>query len=251
MSHLLFDSFLTEFITRLLVWNPITKETLSPNDYNAPYILSKTAGERAVWEWAKVHPHVSVTTSEHFFLSMKLHLQPQNVVLPPVLYGPLPPVGVHPAPGDFNAFTTSICVYNLISPTGTFPALPVHADVRDVADAHIRALSTAFSSKAKSQRLIVGSPHGIIFKDVVELIRRERPELNDRLITAPAPELPFDRLGLDFGRVEESIGMKKEDFHTIDQVCFYFACLLRLETDSLLSAIDYLRHGRLPDQDGS
>ena len=198
-----------------------------------------------------MHPHVSVTTSEPFFAIMKRHVQPQNIVLPPLLYGPLPPVGIHPAPGDFNAFTTSICVYNLIFPTGTFPAFPVHADVRDAANAHIRALSAAFSSKAKGQRLIVGSPHGIVFKDVVELIRRERPELNDRLITASAPELPFDRLGLDFARVEELIGMKKEDFHTIDQVCFYFACLLRLGTDSLLAAIDHLGHGRLPDQDGS
>ena len=71
---------------------------------------------------------------------------------------------------------------------------------------------------------MISSPDGFVCKDVLELIRRERPELSDRLTKVAAPELSYDRYDIDFARIEEVTGLKKEDFHTTKQVSSYFAC---------------------------
>jgi nucleoside-diphosphate-sugar epimerase len=88
-----------------------------------------------------------------------------------------------------------------------------YADVRDVARAHVLALTAPPTSSVGRKRIIFSSPYGSDFQGSVALIAAKRPELKDRLVDVDkAPRYPFTQLPIDFGRVEEVLGMKKEDF---------------------------------------
>lgn len=58
-------------------------------------------------------------------------------------------------------------------------------DVRDVADLHIRAMTTP---EARGQRFIASADGQISMMDIAELIRRERPKLADRIPTKKLPD---------------------------------------------------------------
>ena len=109
-------------------------------------------------------------------------------------------------------------IYNLLFPTGKY--LPYHAyvDFRDVAQAHIGALDSKPDTENR-KRIIFTSPHGLTHKRVLDIIKKEHPELERRFITAPVPEFEFDKYDIDFERIEEVTGMRKEDFHTLEEVC--------------------------------
>jgi hypothetical protein len=64
------------------------------------------------------------------------------------------------------------------------------------------------------------SPHGLVERDILATIARERPQIAARLIAPPAlgSEPKFDRYDADFERVAEVVGMQKGDFHTTEQV---------------------------------
>lgn len=64
------------------------------------------------------------------------------------------------------------------------------------------------------------TPHGFTFAGVKADILSARPELEERFIKTPPPVLTFDRYDVDFARIEEVLGIKKEDFHTRQQVCY-------------------------------
>lgn len=66
----------------------------------------------------------------------------------------------------------------------------------------------------------MSSPHGLTFKRVLEIIKKAHPELEDRFAKAPVPEFEFDKYNADFTRIEEVTGMRKEDFHTLEEVCY-------------------------------
>ncbi|KAF9482243.1 NAD(P)-binding protein [Pholiota conissans] len=161
-------------------WNAVTKEEASEDSTKA-YAGSKKFAELAVWEWAEQHPHVEVTTT----------------------------------PADFASFSTNLNIYNLLTPTGKYPARPAYVDVRDAARAHVGAIEKPTSSGRR--RVILASPHGVVFDDLLKLIKRARPELEGRLITSPAPKFAFDRYDVDFGRIEEITGLRKEDFRTLEE----------------------------------
>jgi len=110
-------------------------------------------------------------------------------------------------------------VYNIISPNGKYPPRPAYVDFRDLAAAHIRA-ATYTPEKAISgrKRVLFASPHGLVFKELVERLKKARPAIAGRIAKGPIPEFDYDRYDLDFERIEEVIGMKKEDFHTADEV---------------------------------
>ncbi|KAF9556688.1 NAD(P)-binding protein [Agrocybe pediades] len=184
-------------------WSPWTKEDAE----RMPYVVSKKFAELAVWDWAEAHPHVDVT-----------------VINPPFLYGPLAPIHLPVAPGDYISLSTALMVYNLISPDGTYPPEPAYTDVRDTAAAHVRAALSALPKetstdiKSPRKRVVFASPHGVVFKDVLDMIRNARPELAGRIISkGSVPEFEIDRYHVDFGRIEEIVGLKKEDFHTLEE----------------------------------
>ena len=109
-------------------------------------------------------------------------------------------------------------IYNLLFPTGVYLPRPAYADFRDVARAHVGALNSK-PDKNNRKRIIVASPHGLTMKHVLDIIKKERPELEHRFITAPIPEFSYYSLDLDFESFEEITGMRKEDFHTLEEVC--------------------------------
>ncbi|KAJ7616159.1 hypothetical protein DFH06DRAFT_110841 [Mycena polygramma] len=181
-------------------WNPVTKEmALTGGNEMVTYSASKKFAELALWEWAEKHPHVEVTTLN-----------------PPFFYGPLTPHFHLPAP-DYGALSTDVLFYNLLFSDGVFPPRTRYIDVRDVAQAHIRALTSRPTAEIGRKRVIFSSPFGWPFQKTLDFIAEQRPALKERLIKASPPLQPFDVLPMDFGRVEEVLGMKVSDFHTVEE----------------------------------
>ncbi|EEB93817.1 hypothetical protein MPER_07483, partial [Moniliophthora perniciosa FA553] len=115
-------------------WNPTTKEeAISSGDFLKIYSAAKKYSELAIWEWAEAHPHVEVTTSAQFYLSAATACKQLHTV-----YGPWAKGLVLPTP-NFAAMTPTF--WNLIKPDGAFTLFPGHADVRDVAKAHLGAIT--------------------------------------------------------------------------------------------------------------
>ncbi|KAJ7457489.1 hypothetical protein FB451DRAFT_1098187 [Mycena latifolia] len=183
-------------------WNPITKEfaLTAGIDKMYTYAASKKFAELALWEWADEHPHVEVTTLN-----------------PPFFYGPFTPHFSIPTP-DFSAISTDLIVYNYLFPDGAFPSAPAYIDVRDVAQAHVRALNSPRTAEVGRKRLVIASPYGWPFKQTIDFIAEQRPALKSRLITTtPSDQPAFNVLPMDFGRVEQVIGMTINDFHAMEE----------------------------------
>ncbi|KAJ7463039.1 hypothetical protein FB451DRAFT_1095248 [Mycena latifolia] len=203
-------------------WNPVTKEiALTGGNEMITYAASKKFAEQALWDWADKHPHVEVTTLN-----------------PPFFYGPFTPH--FPLPTlDFGLLSTDVLLYNLLFPDGVFPSKTRYIDVRDVAQAHVRALTGRPTAEVGRKRIVLSSPHGWSFKQTVDYIAAQRPALKDRLITAAPVPQPFDVLPMDFGRVEQVLGMKVADFHTTEETT--------LDTiDALVSVEDQWRSAGHP-----
>ncbi|KAJ7224702.1 hypothetical protein GGX14DRAFT_651406 [Mycena pura] len=170
-------------------WNPITRDfALTGGSDWATYAASKNFAELALWEWADHHPHVDVTTLN-----------------PTYFYGPFTPL--FPVP-DASVLSTDLHVYNLLFPDGVFPAETRYVDVRDAAQAHVRALSAPSTAAVGRKRIVFSAPTGWSFQRTLDFIAEQRPALKARLITAAPKVLPADVLPMDFGRVEEVLGMK-------------------------------------------
>ena len=109
-------------------------------------------------------------------------------------------------------------IYNLLFPTGDFLPRPDYADFRDVARAHVGALNNK-PDKNNRKRIVIASPQGLTIEHVLDIIKKEHPELERRFIKAPVPKFPYDGLDIEFERIKEITGMRKEDFHTLEEVC--------------------------------
>ena len=109
-------------------------------------------------------------------------------------------------------------IYNLLFPNGVYLPRPDYVDFRDVARAHVGALNSK-PDKNNRKRILLTSPHGLTLKDILDIIKKEHPELERRFITSPIPEWRYHKLDLDFERIKEITGMHKEDFHTLEEVC--------------------------------
>ncbi|KAK7053186.1 hypothetical protein VNI00_003805 [Paramarasmius palmivorus] len=179
-------------------WNPVTKEAaLESKDYFAVYAAAKKYSELAVWDWAEAHPNVEVT-----------------VLCPAIVFGPWPSEFYMPTP---NFGSTTIVMWNLLKPEGQFGGIPYYIDVRDLAKAHVRAIThSAPTSKVGRKRLVFSSPHTLDWEKAVNIVKENRPQLADRVIKKSPYKFP-PRPAIDFGRVEEVLGMKPEDFRTFEE----------------------------------
>ena len=110
-------------------------------------------------------------------------------------------------------------IYNLLFPTGVYLPPFGYVDFRDAARAHVGALNSK-PDKNNRKRIVVSSPYGLTMKHVLDIIKKEHPELERRFITAPVPEFPSSRLDVEVERLKEITGMRKEDFYTLEEVCF-------------------------------
>ncbi|KAI0048239.1 NAD-P-binding protein [Auriscalpium vulgare] len=153
-------------------WAEITLEDGRTADASpfVAYTVAKTFAEKAIWDFAKEHPDVDVTT-----------------VLAPFIYGPSGRGQVLNGP----AASTNNFIYSLIHGDKGRPlpsqamSLPSFAHVGDVARAHVLALKAGPVHKPK--RLIIAKYEGT-WKEAVEYLQKVRPELKDRLPVLGASE---------------------------------------------------------------
>ncbi|KDQ50493.1 hypothetical protein JAAARDRAFT_74144 [Jaapia argillacea MUCL 33604] len=174
-------------------WNSATKEqALTPG---APsmfiYGTSKTLAEKAVWEFAAQHPHIDVTTFG-----------------PPFIYGPFAP-GSTPAEPTESALSTNSFIYGLLN--GTLPPDIGRrsVDVRDVARAHVAALTapdhTEFPSGQDRKRMLVAAPT-LDWRALVQYLGEKRPEIKSRLPIVEEP--PRQLASIDVSRAREVLGLE-------------------------------------------
>ena len=145
--------------------------------------------------------------------------QKASTVLPSFIYGPFPPKFIPLPKPEYNTLSSTLVIYNLLFPTGDHLPSPSYIDVRDAACAHIGALESK-PDKNNNKRVILCSPHGLTARHVLGMIKKKYPELEHRLARGPVPEFPSDRFEIDFERVKEVTGMREEDFHTLEEVCY-------------------------------
>jgi nucleoside-diphosphate-sugar epimerase len=119
------------------------------------YIKSKTIAEKAAWEFAQEH---------------ELDL---TVINPTGIFGPVF-AGISSASLD-SVIGSILTGAVKETPNFTFGVV----DVRDVADIHIKAM---LSPDAEGQRFLATSDGVISFYDVVQLIRKERPQLAGKIV---------------------------------------------------------------------
>ncbi|KAF5365213.1 hypothetical protein D9758_005447 [Tetrapyrgos nigripes] len=186
-------------------WNPITKEqAFESGDPVHVYFAQKKYADLAVIDFLKTRPHLDVT-----------------MICPPFVYGPVPP-GFQELLQELNSVTLSsnAHVYGLLEgDKGQLPPVPGYVDIRDVVRAHILALNSipqSAVSDGKLKRLAIVSPIENDWREALKYIAEERPHLKDRLISPKkVPVFEEHRLkGIDFGRLEEVLGLKKDEFKT-------------------------------------
>ncbi|KAI0373137.1 NAD-P-binding protein [Pilatotrama ljubarskyi] len=147
-------------------WFEITKEqALASQHPGLVYVAEKVLAERAVWEFAEKHPSIDVTT-----------------LTPPLFLGPFAP-NFRFSDALVSQMSTDAVLYQLLNPSGTFfMDYALMTDIRDVARAFVHALRTP-TDVGRKRLLFV--PHSVGWKEIAELVAKERPELKDR-ISKPA-----------------------------------------------------------------
>ncbi|GLB39611.1 putative 3-beta hydroxysteroid dehydrogenase/isomerase family protein [Lyophyllum shimeji] len=201
-------------------WYPVAdrQQALASSKMDA-YRAAKTIAEKELWAFGEAHPHLDITTLN-----------------PPYLYGPFSPTFPLPPPGSYHALSTPLQLYRLLTPRGRFPPSAAYADVRDVALCHVRALraapaphppsaarhpperrgklgyAAAPSRQPPRKRVLLASPHPFDAAYVRALISVEFPDLEaqGRLTREVPPRYERDVMGVEWGRVEEVLGVGKE-----------------------------------------
>ncbi|KII85659.1 hypothetical protein PLICRDRAFT_44992 [Plicaturopsis crispa FD-325 SS-3] len=144
-------------------WGEATREdaTRSGQSPMGTYLVSKIFAEREAWAFAAAHPEIRLST-----------------ILPPYIYGPWAP-HFPPSAAGTNALIGAL----IKGPEGralpSQPA-PLFCDVRDVARAHVAALTAPRDESVLEHRFLVS---GGVFTwvDAVDYLRQTRPELAVRL----------------------------------------------------------------------
>ncbi|KAJ7064656.1 hypothetical protein C8F01DRAFT_771280 [Mycena amicta] len=197
-------------------WNPITP--LAATHSGSPlfvYAAAKKITELAVWEWTEKNPHVDVITINPTFLSGPFTEAYKTTVLFPTLSSS--------SAGEefpFSALGTTLVTYNYLFPDGNKPYNTFYTDVRDVAAAHVSAVSSCAAS-AKRKRVLFSSPHAAPLDWTLALIAKKRPALAGRLMSAPSPAkdttaMP-DKCPVDFTRIEVALGMRLDEFTSAEK----------------------------------
>ena len=176
-------------------WNPTTYEEAKTGNGAVAYCASKAFAERAAYDFVKEKkPNFDIAT-----------------INPPMIYGP----PIHNVTDLSKLNTSSADIYRFVAGNETEigdTAFPFFADVRDVAEAHLRAYEVPAAS---NKRFIITSG-GYLYQDVCEELRTQFPELKSKV---PDPSKATDRpetavlsnqrakdvLGLTFRSLKETI----------------------------------------------
>jgi nucleoside-diphosphate-sugar epimerase len=174
-------------------WNPVTWEEAANPETNGAiaYCASKTFAERAAWDFIKEKkPEFSLVT-----------------VCPPMVYGP----AAHEPANVKELNTSSAEIYRLCN--GSMTEVPetgfyAFCDVRDVAEAHVKAYETANPGRF----FVTGGNY--TFQQVCDIIRKDFPER--RHLTPEGTvgqELP-KVYKVDNGKARRELGMTFRDLQT-------------------------------------
>ena len=141
-------------------WNPMTFEQAESALGMVAYAASKAVAEKAAWSYMERNtPQFSLTT-----------------ICPPMIYGPVE----HHVPTMERLNTSAGDIYRLFNGSSTeIPSaiLPVFADARDVAQAHLSAFE---SEKGAGERFIVSSG-GYTYQEICDILRSIVPEVRDKV----------------------------------------------------------------------
>jgi nucleoside-diphosphate-sugar epimerase len=133
-----------------------------------------------------------------------------SIVNPPFIYGPFVPGFEIPSP-NFSTISTDIMIFRLLHPDGPFP-ISRYIDVRDIALAHVLALSAGPSKDGRAKRIPIASPHPFKWTEAIAYVAAKRPELKDRLADPKKTDMA-EKVGQpDFQRVQQVIGLKENEF---------------------------------------
>jgi len=191
-------------------WCSITKEEIDTSKQDSLFVYSsaKAHAEKRIWELAKEHPDVDFTT-----------------VLPPSVFGRWP--DGYAMPADPSGLVSNGCIFLNIAGPNTYCTWPLlnWANVKDVARVHIAALKAPPLKDGTNKRFIVQAGM-TTWPKVVEILKKERPELIPRL---PGPEVAAPACGVapyDTKLTEKVLGIKPESYlpleltvvETMDQV---------------------------------
>ncbi len=195
-------------------WGTVTEEEFLSSGHNPlwVYLAAKIMAETMAWKFARENPTVDLATSKYRLYECLTFITRFFLVNPPFIYGPanaqFPPV----TPDRLGA---NRMVYSLISGESGRP-LPVqlppfYCDVRDVAQAHIKALILNRSETPEEKRFLVSGGHFTWEEAVVDLEKR-RPDLKSRLpsITASSSSgLPGRLSSIDVTQARDILHMEE------------------------------------------
>ncbi|THH12756.1 hypothetical protein EW146_g7395 [Bondarzewia mesenterica] len=174
-------------------WGRVTREQILDGTHDSlwVYVATKIMAEQAAWRFAEEHRELDLAS-----------------INPPFVYGPF--VKGLAVPGKTGLGSNGL-LYQLIAGEKGRP-LPVQlspyfCDVRDVATAHVLALSVPPAQDVQSKRFLISGGH-ILWKDAVQFLANERPDLADRLPSLEnTPPLPGPLSSIDTSRAKAVLGL--------------------------------------------
>ncbi|KFY48514.1 hypothetical protein V495_01271 [Pseudogymnoascus sp. VKM F-4514 (FW-929)] len=179
-------------------WLPITpNEARAKNNAYISYCSGKKEGELAIWDFVKTNvPNFTIT-----------------VLLPSLIFGP----PIEPLKGGVKGLHfSSGLVYNLFNGTNTIippTTFPSYIDARDLADAHVKALT---EPKVANKRLTIGG-RGFTFTALAHSLAK-LPELTGRLAAESGEDRKVTPANIvaDEGNMELHMSFRSFDETMID-----------------------------------
>ncbi|KAL4935564.1 hypothetical protein BDV06DRAFT_206733 [Aspergillus oleicola] len=177
-----------------LDWNPTPYEVAAAKGAPAglAYSTAKSLAERAAWDFVKRNkPNFDIAT-----------------IMPPMIYGP----NINATSDLAKLNTSSMDIYRLMSPQSK-SSNPVpenmfwsFVDVRDVAEAHLRAYQVAESG---GERFFICKGN-FTYQQFVDVLRANLPEIKDRVpVGVPETgEVPSDVYTVDTSKSQKILGLK-------------------------------------------
>ncbi|KAF5344329.1 hypothetical protein D9758_013254 [Tetrapyrgos nigripes] len=142
-------------------WNTTTLEEALANPF-VSYVYAKTQADKEALKFVEAYPEIELTFFNPNWIFGPLIPAPYSHLLVP-----------EPSP---SSLSTSAYIYALLNPNNQhYTAGPGYVDVRDVARAHILALSS--KHKYPQKRMMLKAPERTSYRDAISYIATRFPEL--------------------------------------------------------------------------
>ncbi|KAF8642480.1 hypothetical protein AX16_009481 [Volvariella volvacea WC 439] len=173
-------------------WGEVTRAQVleKGEDPYYVYFASKILAERALWDYVKEHPELDIAT-----------------ILPGFVYGPFAKHFPFPSPSSLG---TNGYVWALMNGQKPTQPPPFFVDVRDVAQAHVLALSLPATPDLEAKRFLVNAGN-YTWKQAAQHLNKVRPDIKTAS-QEEFEELPGPASELVDKRAREVLGLKYIDF---------------------------------------